>query len=233
MITLDELLKRECIIDTSLLSNFVFTGHAELLDKLVSGPLLIPPAVLDPIEVIDSSNYVVAPACEFLKPLHEVYGGTSEVYASVAPLIQSFALGKNSLWQPVELTLEELSLASSFRTREIWKSTTNVDNRFTKRGLGAGEAEACAVALKRNLTLLIDDQPAIELMRGLGHAVSHARTCMLLQHAVENEYIPCSDAMHLFNALIVDKFGFHATRAKGTERLWFRCDPPRCVWDVA
>jgi len=232
VISLDELLNRECIIDTSLLSNFVFSGYAELLRKLVGGPLIIPPAVLDPAEVMDAS-YAVAPVCELLKPLHEVHGGTSEVYKGVAPLIQSFALAKNSLWQPVDLTLEELSLAYSFRTREVWKTTTSVDKRFTKRGLGAGEAEACAVAVKRNLTLLIDDQPAIELMRGLGYSVAHARTCTLLKHAVENEYIPCPEAMHLFNDVIVDKFGFHARRAKGTERLWFRCNPPDCIWAAA
>jgi hypothetical protein len=51
-VSLDELLKRDCIIDTSLLSNFVFTGYAHLLQKLVNGPVLIPPAVLDPSETL-------------------------------------------------------------------------------------------------------------------------------------------------------------------------------------
>lgn len=127
----------------------------------------------------------------------------------------------------------ELFLARRMRLREIWKETKDVEPRFTKRGLGAGEAEACAVAVKRNWTLLIDDQPAIELLRGLGHSVPHARTCKLLKHAVEKEYIHCEEAMHLFNRKIVDKFGFHATRSKGTERLWFRCNPPGCMWDAA
>jgi predicted nucleic acid-binding protein len=232
-VSLDELLKRDCIIDTSLLSNFVFTGYAHLLQKLVNGPVLISPAVLDPSETLLPFIYTVAPRCEFLKPLHEIHGDTSETYSAVAPFIQSFALASGSLWQPIELTEEELALAHRFSLREIWKETRNVDPRFTKRGLGAGEAEACAVAVKRNWTLLIDDQPAIELLGGLGHSVPHVRTCKLLKHAVDNDYISCEEAMHLFNDEIVDRYGFHATRSKGAQRLWFRCNPPECAWDAA
>lgn len=229
----DEMLKRNCIIDTSLLSNFVFTGYAHLLEKLVNGPVLIAPAVLDPSEITLPINHTVVPRCEFLKPLYEIHGTFREKYKATEPFIESFASSAGKLWQPIELTEAELFLARRMRLREIWKETKDVEPRFTKRGLGAGEAEACAVAVKRNWTLLIDDQPAIELLRGLGHSVPHVRTCKLLKHAVERDHIPCEEAMHLFNREIVDKFGFHATRSKGAERLWFRCKPPGCIWDAA
>lgn len=71
---LHEMLKRNCIIDTSLLSNFVFTGYAHLLEKLVNGPVLISPAVLEPSEIILPINHAIVPRCEFLKPLHEIHG---------------------------------------------------------------------------------------------------------------------------------------------------------------
>jgi hypothetical protein len=75
---LDEMLKRNCIIDTSLLSNFVFTGYAHLLEKLVNGPVLIAPAVLDSSEITLPINQTVVPRCEFLKPLYEIHGTFSE-----------------------------------------------------------------------------------------------------------------------------------------------------------
>ena len=71
---LEEMLKRNCIIDTSLLSNFVFTGYAHLLEKLVNGLVLIAPAVLDPSEIMLPINHTVVPRCEFLKPLYEIHG---------------------------------------------------------------------------------------------------------------------------------------------------------------
>lgn len=230
---IDELLNKNCVIDTSSLSNFVFTGQAHLLQQLVGGPVFITPAVLDPAETLLPNLYSVVPRCEFLKPLHEVLGDSSERYASAAPFIQSFALGSGTLWQAIELTEEELALARQYSVRTIWNNTTGVDARFKKRGLGDGEAEACAVAVTRGWTLLIDDQPAVELLKGLGLAVPLLRTCKLLQHAVHREYVLCEEAMQLFNAEMVDRYGFSATRSRGAERLWFRCDPPRCVWEAA
>ncbi len=233
---IDKLLKNNCVIDTSLLSNFVFTGRAHLLQQLVGGPVYITPAVMDPAETLLPNLYSFAPRCEFLKPLHEVFANSDERYAVAAPFIQSFALGSGTLWQPIELTADELVLSRRYSDRAIWKETTGVDGRFKKRGLGAGEAEACAVAVTRGWSLLLDDQPAVELLKGLGLSIPIARTCGLLQHAVESTYLTCDDAMQLFNSEIVDRFGFHATRLQGAERqrLWFRCNPvPQCVWEAA
>jgi hypothetical protein len=230
---MDKLLSNNCIIDTSLLSNFVFTGRAHLLQQLVGGPVYVSPAVLDPSETLLPNLYSIAPRCEFLKPLHEVYADSSERYAEAAPFIQSFALASGTLWQPIELTETELALASRYSHRSIWQDTAGAESRFTKRGLGAGEAEACAVAVTRGWTLLLDDQPAVELLKGLGVGIEIARTCRLLQHAVDKSYLVCEEALQLFNAEMVDKYGFHATRSRGSERLWFRCKPPRCVWEAA
>lgn len=232
---IEVLLKNNCVVDTSLLSNFVFTGHAHLLRQLVTEPLLLTAAVLDPSEIVHSSNsYKVKPRCEFLKPLYEAERKSSELlHDSALPCIQSFAGSQGSLWKPVELTEEEVVLALRFSSRSIWDKTRGVETRFKKRGLGPGEAEACAVAVTRGWTLLTDDQPAIELLKGLELLVAVIRTCQLLVCAVERELITCDQAMILFNAEIVDRYGFNATRLRGAERLWFRCDPPKCVWEAA
>ena len=226
-------LKNKCVVDTSLLSNLIFTGQAHLLQQLVGGPVYVTPAVMDPAETMLPDLLTNPPRSEFLKPLYELSGENGSRYASAAPFIQSFALSAGLLWEPVEMTVQEIKLAHSFSLKSIWNNTSGIEPRYKKRGLGAGEAETCAVAMSRGWTLLIDDQPAMELMIGLGQNLQHIRTCKLLTLAVERDLITCSDAMDLFNVEIVDRYGFHATRSKGIERLWFRCEPPRCVWEAA
>lgn len=228
-----DILQNKCVIDTSVLSNFVFTGGAHLLHALAQRPVYITPAVLDPLETLLPDLLSAVPRCEFLKPLHEAFTGSHDRYTSAAPFIQSFVLSIGMLWEPVELTKSELELARQYSLRSIWGKTTGVESRFKKRGLGPGEAEACAVAVTRGWTLLVDDQPAVELLRGLGHSVAVTRTCALLHHAVEKDHLSCADAMKLFNEGMVDKYGFNATRNQRTERLWLRCNPPRCVWEAA
>lgn len=232
---IEVLLKNNCVVDTSLLSNFVFTGHAHLLRQLIAQPLLLTAAVLDPSEIASYyRSYKVKPRCELLKPLYEAERQSSELlYDSALPCIQLFAVALGSSWVPIELTEEEVVLARRFSSRSIWDKTKGIEARFKKRGLGPGEAEACAVAVTRGWTLLTDDQPAIELLKGLELPVAVIRTCQLLTHAVERELIACDQAMTLFNSEIVDRYGFNATRLRGAERLWLRCDPPRCVWEAA
>lgn len=229
--SIGESIKNSCIVDTSLLSNFVFLGRAHLLQKLIGRPVFISPAVLDPAESL--TDVVQRPArSEFLKPLYEISGQADARYAGAAPHIKSFANAVGSLWSAVDLTIDELQLAADLKNRSIWSGLSGLPSKYTKKGLGAGEAEACAIAAKRGWTLLIDDQAAVELMTALGYEIPCIRTCMLLTHAVAIGLISCLDAADLFNGQIVDMFGFNATRNKRTERLWFRCSPePKCLWE--
>lgn len=48
----EEALRRRCIADTSLLNNFVHSGSAHLLNRLLEGPVHLSPAVLDPQETL-------------------------------------------------------------------------------------------------------------------------------------------------------------------------------------
>jgi len=53
-------LAQPCIADTSLLSNFVHTGYAYLLHRLLPEPVLLSPTVLDPAEVLLPRPYTQA-----------------------------------------------------------------------------------------------------------------------------------------------------------------------------
>ena len=46
-VSTEEALRRRGIADTSLLSNFVYSGIAHLLNRLLGGPVLLAPTVLD------------------------------------------------------------------------------------------------------------------------------------------------------------------------------------------
>ena len=67
--SLEELLARPCIADTSLLCNFVYTGYADLLLQLVGEPLFLSPTILDEVEATQLELEQL-PSSEFLKPLY-------------------------------------------------------------------------------------------------------------------------------------------------------------------
>jgi hypothetical protein len=162
----EEALRRRCIADTSLLNNFVHSGSAHLLNRLLEGPVLLSPAVLDPQETLLPGFPRMPPSSEFLKTLHlaSVYG--QERYRTIAPFVQSFALDSGELWEPVEPTEEELILAIHFRSKEIKEEVRQrcPEIRRSRIRLGAGEAETAAIAVTRGWTFLTDDQASVDLI---------------------------------------------------------------------
>ena len=233
----EEALKRRCIADTSLLNNFVHSGSSHLLNQLLEGPVLLSPAVMDPQEIILPGFPREPPSSELLKTLHlaSVYG--QERYRKIAPFVQSFALDSGELWEPVEPTEEELILANHFRSKEIKEEVRErcPEIRRSRIRLGTGEAETAAIAVTRELTFLTDDQGSVDLIGCLFPHVPVLRTCLLLKYAVEQRYTLCKDAAELVNYRIVDNLGFRARRKSrsGHERLYLRCEPPRCSWEEA
>lgn len=234
-VSVERALSGHCIADTSLLSNFVNTGYAHLLNQLLGGPVFLSPSVLDDREVVPPLDPLATePSSEFLRPL---YLSQFRRYADYVPWtshIRAFALGKGTTWQPTTPTVGELALASSFGDRRI---RTNVRRRCPEvKGrveLDAGEAEAAAVAVSRSFTFLVDDRAAVQLVRCLYPGVPVLRTCGLLAHAVRKGYLPCDEAADLFNRRLAEEMGFYASRKEdGVRRfLQLRCGPPRCVWE--
>jgi len=233
--SVDRALRGNCIADTSLLSNFVNTGYAQLLDRLLGGPVFLSPSVLDDQEVIHPLDSLdTEPTSEFLRPLYMAQFPGNEAYEPWAPHIRSFALGKGTAWQPAAPTTSELVLASSFRNREIRakvrQECPDVRGRIE---LDAGEAETAAVAVRRSYTFLVDDRAAVQLVRCLYPDVPVLRTCGLLAHAVRQGSLPCAEAAELFNRRLVRELGFYASRRQDgvRQQLRLHCGPPRCDWE--
>lgn len=101
-----------------------------------------------------------------------------------------------------------------------------MSNRLTPQ-----DAESLAFAELNSWVLLTDDGPLASLAGHLG--VHVLRTCGLLKLAVKNGLIDCSTAADSFNRVMVEEMGFYTLRNRRTERLYFRCSPPRCEWDSA
>lgn len=222
-------LRKPCLVDTSLLTNFLYSGNSLLLHQLIGQPMQITPAILDAAEVdlIDSES--AACASEVLRPLF-ASEEKQERYKGTRTHIMSFARAKGTMWNGVELSTEEYALALSFRQKAIWDKC-RPGTRKRKKGLGAGEAEVLAVAISRKWTVLLEDQAAVDLLRCLAPALPALRTCALLVEAVQRKLIDCRSAERLFNDQICNELLFNCKDSDSGKFLRFRCDPPRCQWE--
>lgn len=222
-------LRQPCLVDTSLLTNFLYSGNALLLNQLIGQPMQITPAILDIAEVDLIDSETATCASEVLRPLF-ASEEKQERYKKVRTHIMSFARAGETLWNGVALTKEEYALALSFRDKAIWDKCP-AGNRKRKKGLGAGEAEVLAVAISRKWTILLDDQAAVDLLRCLAPDLTVLRTCALLVKAVERKLIDCRSAENLFNEQICGELLFNCKDPESGKYLKFRCDPPRCQWE--
>lgn len=235
-ISAEEALGRNCIADTSLLNNFVHSGNVRLLDRLLGKAVRLSPTVLDIQETLLPEFPRVPPTSEFLRPLYMASLPEYPEHRSIAPFIQSFALSAGDLWEPVDPSVDELALAARLSSKGIRVRVRNTCPEITRPRieLNPGEAEAAAIAVTRGWTFLTDDQASAELLRCLYPEIPVLRTCFLLLHAAERAYVPCEEAAELFNRRMVDDLGFWAFRRHEgkQERLWLRCGPARCDWEV-
>ncbi len=222
-------LRLPCLVDTSLLTNFLFSGNALLLTQLVGQPLQITPAILDAaeVELIDSETATCS--SEVLRPLF-ASEEKQERYKKTRTHIMSFARAGGTMWNGVDLSADEYTLALSFRDKVIWGKCPS-GTRKRKKGLGAGEAEVLAVAISRKWTVLLDDQAAVDLLRCLAPDLPVLRTCALLVEAVQRKLIDCRSAENLFNEQICNELLFNCKDPDSGKFLRFRSDPPRCQWE--
>ena len=118
--SVERALRGDCIADTSLLSNFVNTGYAHLLNRLLGGPVFSFALRVRRSEVIHPHDSLeTEPASEFLRLLYVSRFPGYEAYQSWSPHIRAFALAKGTAWRPAAPTTRELVSASSFRDRKI------------------------------------------------------------------------------------------------------------------
>ena len=208
-------LQKPVIADNSVLSNFVDAGLAPLLFGMVGGPIYIPPSILDPMEL---PPYSSLPKPEFAKGLFKAQLKLGDVrmarrYYHRIDFIKQLGV----LWQPAFL-----NFVTSRRRFEIEQMSAQLNPQ---------DAESLAFAELNSWVLLTDDGPLASLAGHLG--VHVLRTCGLLKLAVKNGLIGCSAAADSFNRVMVEEMGFYVLRNRRTERLYFRCSPPRCEWDLA
>lgn len=208
-------LQRPVIADNSVLSNFVDAGLAPLLFGIVGEPIYISPSILDPMEL---PPYSSLPKAEFAKGLFKAQLKMGEArmarrYSHRIEFIKQLGV----LWQPAFL-----NFMTSRRRFEIEHMSAQ---------LSPQDAENLAFAELNSCVLLTDDGALASLAGHLG--VHVLRTCGLLKQAVKNGLIGCSAVADLFNRVMVEEMGFYVLRKRRTERLYFRCSPPRCEWDLA
>jgi hypothetical protein len=241
---IEKALARPCIADNSLLGNFVHAGVAGLLYDLLKGPVHLSPSILDPFEAKEDLQAwkSLAPSSEFLGQIrrsleleeqsarHNQALAELAHYQRIVPRILDFTKRLGERWEPVQPTSEELTWAAYLSDRivreDVRARCPDLNGRIE---LDAGEAEAVAVAVNREWTILVDDQAAVNLLKCLYPRTRVIRTCELLVHAACSGYIACPDASYLFNSVIVEELGFHAKRAG--KRLYLRCSPTRCLWE--
>lgn len=220
-----------CVVDNAVLSNFVHAGASDLLALVTGEPLRLGPTVLDPDEATRALDAGVRLASELLRPVERITQGAANTSHLSMPHLETFVQARGGLWLPVELTAEELALAERLRSPEL---VAEAKNRCGLRGrlrLDAGEAEAAAIAIRRGWALLTDDRAAIEVLACLHPEIQTHRSCALAGRAAQMGLVSCREAARLFNEVMVDELRSHATRRRGTERLYLRCSPPRCSWE--
>lgn len=208
-------LQKPVVADNSVLSNFVDAGLAPLLFKIVGGPVYISPSILDPMEL---PPYSGQPNAEFAKGLYKAQLRLSDArMAQRYPNRIDFVKQLGVLWQPALL-----DLATNLRRFEIERMSAQTSPQ---------DAECLAFAELHGWVLLTEDNRLSSLAQSLG--VHILRTCGLLELAAKNGLIGCSTAADSFNRVMVETMGFYVLRNRRTERLYFRCSPPRCEWDKA
>lgn len=237
-------LEQPTIADTSTLSNFVHAGAADLLRAVLKAPVHISPSVLDPYEAtMEPSNWdSLTPTSELLAPFkwtvettgqeaHDDWNArqAADRTHAVTQRIKTFAQGVGHDWRSIDPTSEELTLAAYLNSHAIREpmrqKCTGARGRIE---LDAGEAEAVAMAVTRSMTILVDDQAAVNLLRCLYPHVPIVRTCQLLVHAVRIKATTCHQAATLFNDVMVKEHGFYARRSG--QQIYLLCDPARCKW---
>ena len=216
----------QCIADTALLHNFVETGHAHLLNRLLNGPVCLSLAVLDYSEYQQRVFDRERPRSEVLSALYSLMNESGPTVHPGVHLIENFVQGEGVLWDPISLDHNELELAFGFRDRSSVRERMRAANcsRVRHRGtLSRAGAEAVALALTRNLTLLTEDRAAVDLVKCLYPSVTVLRTSDLLLCAAELGHVTCEEAAHIFNDLLPRVRNYPLPR--DGRRMRLRCHP--------
>ncbi|BAW02937.1 hypothetical protein TTMY_2577 (plasmid) [Thermus thermophilus] len=158
------------VADNSVLTNFVDSGRADLLYRVV-GPVLGPPSIIDP----DPENRVA----EFNRYLHG-----SECDPVRAEYRRAYLKEEGRLWVLAQVTATEEEAVMDYL------------GRFPRLRRRRGDLEALVLAKSRGLTLLTDDG-ALRKAAG-AEGVALMGSCGILETVVGLGLLPCPEARALY-----------------------------------
>lgn len=193
----------EHIIDTSVLSNFLLVGAADLLMKLLGSPLQVPLAVYDSDEI--GKRHQAGPLGERL----------SEIGKGILHFTHRHGGDKNSSSEDLERISEvdllynseqlvTIELMPEERDFFIALNTGVAMAQFGFKGvIGAGESACIAIAHFRGWTLATDDNLAHEVMSHLSNGdYSYERTRKLLVRAADENIISKLEANRMHSEIV-------------------------------
>ncbi len=234
----EDALAYPCIADVGVLNNFVHSGKSFLLGRILGSPVHVSPSVIDvdqlPLRRF-SARELPDPRCDFLQPIYMSTVAGYHHYGKRGSYASSFLADRGKLWEHAMPTAEEVTLANRLRKGNLDKDLAAErphKARLVHR-LGAGEAEAAAIAVCREWTLLTDDWATAGVVSTSYPTIVTLGTCDLLVYAADRGLLPCAEAADLYNRHIGAQLGHQVKRkvTSKTERLWLRCEPLRCSWE--
>jgi hypothetical protein len=192
-----------------VLAMFVDAGLVDLLAALAGGNLFVSPTILDPDETPPFSQQPIAEFARGTFYFQQRLGRPVEAVRHHRRV--AFYSAKDTDWQPVSLSTDELQATADLLNPATWRRATEIDPSVRVKRVDRGEAECAAVALTRGWTLWSDDAAIIALLGALYPGRPVERISDLLARGVCEGLISCQEAADLYN----DVF-------KGRLKLWTR-----------
>jgi hypothetical protein len=187
-----------------VLAMFVDAGQFDLLVALAGGSLFVTPTVADGDEL---PPYATRPLAEFARGLFRSQAEAGALHANRVARRTAFYQAVGAMWSPVALTAAELHDAQKFLQPATQVTARAINPAFRFKRIGAGEAEAAAVALSRSWTLWSDDSAIVGLLAALHPSLPVERIGRLLIRAVTEGLLSCEDAAHLYNSTFTQDLG--------------------------
>lgn len=192
------------VADTMVLAMFVDAGQAELLVSLAGGRLFVTPTVTDADEM---PPYASEPVAELARGLFRSQAKAGVLHTNRVARRTAFYKAVGTTWLPVTLTETELRDAQRLLHPATRAAAQKINPAFKFKRVGAGEAEAAAVALSRGWTLWSDDAAIVGLLAALHPGRPVERIGRLLMRAVNEGLLSCEDAAHLYNGTFKQDLG--------------------------
>lgn len=173
-------------------------------------------------DVDEMPPYATEPVAEFARGLFRSQGEPGAMHINRVTRRTAFFQVAGVRWSPVALTVAELLDAQRLRHPMTRSAARAINPAFKYKRIGAGEAEAAAVAVSRGWTLWSDDAAVVGLLAALHPSHPVERIGRLLIRAVTEGHLSCVEAAHLYNSTFKQDLGLWTS-------LTLRCHRGRLI----